>query len=585
MAARFPSFLRKKAKLSFCVFFLIIFGLVLPFSVAEAIWGIPGPGSIADAIGKAIGHIIASFILAIPTILLMVSATILSWAIDPWFIRLPYTSGGVVDIGWPIVRDLANMGIVMALVVIGLATALRLEEYQARKTLPRLILVALLINFTPVILGVIVDATNIIMNFFLAERTNAEGIWRQYLTISESIGSSLGGINFFEPFQNLAFFAKLMIIVIFDLVASIIFLLYAFLFVARRVVIWMLVIFSPIAFVAWILPATRGLWSTWWNQFIQWSIIGIFAAFFLYLGGAMIIVAAQGGFISEVPAGGGVGGLAQKYIGNTLNDVLPYLVALIFLLFGFFVALTTSAMGAKGIISTAQKGARKAGAVAGAFGVGAVRGIPAVSRTEENVRRRLEAIPVVGRAVGGVGAYEKERKDKMSQLGKPFESLPPAEIRRALQQPPITRNDRLKQARLFEVLREKGELSNAEIAYLPMAQRMNLDMNAILRRRPDWAPQIGQTIDQAVARADPEEFRKDVQADALANPEVALRIALDERIFIEMERKARSAKKRQFRNTMLTGILPPAIIATLTPRDINTLTQRATRIINDPAWQ
>jgi hypothetical protein len=562
--------------------FFVVSEIFFPLHHADAVLGILG--GIADGIGKAIGAVIAGFLTAIPGAIFGAAALILQWSIDPKFFCVgSYTKGTVVDIGWPIVRDIANMGIVMALVVIGLATALRLEEYQARKTLPRLILVALLINFTPVILGFIVDATNILMYFFLDGLMGIDAVTRVFASIHSVVISDLGNFNFFNPYQQQSFFFKIVAIWIFYILAAIIFLVYAFLFIIRRIAIWMLVILSPLAFVAWILPGTRGLWSMWWKQFLQWSIIGVFAAFFLYLGDHIMGSAASASLTCSTP--GGFGGWIVGPVITMFEQMMPYVVALLFLLFGFFVALTTSAFGAAGIISTAQKGVRKAGAAAGAFGVGAVRGIPAVSRTEENIRRRLEAIPVVGRTVGGVGAYEKERKDKMSQLGKPFESLPPAEIRRALQQPPITRDDRLKQARLFEVLREKGELSDAEMAYLPMAQRMNLDMNAILRRRPDWAPKVGQTIDQAVARADPEEFRKDVQADALANPEVALRIALDERIFIEMERKARSAKKRQFRNTMLTGILPPAIIATLTPRDINTLTQRATRIINDPAWQ
>lgn len=562
--------------------FFVVSEIFFPLHHADAVLGILG--GIADGIGKAIGAVIAGFLTAIPGAIFGVAALILQWSIDPKFINVPsYTKGAIVDIGWPIVRDIANMGIVMALVVIGLATALRLEEYQARKTLPRLILIALLINFTPVILGAIVDATNILMYFFLDGLMGIGAVTRVFASIHSVVVSDLGNFNFFNPLQQWMFVLKIMIIWIFFILAAIIFLLFAFLFIVRRIAIWMLVILSPLAFVAWILPGTRGYWSMWWNQFLQWSIIGVFAAFFLYLGDHMIGMAASGNFTGSAPEG--FGGWIVRPVITMLEQMMPYVVALIFLLLGFFIALTTSAMGAKGIISATQKGVRKAGAAAGAFGVGAVRAIPAVSRTEENVRRRLEAIPVVGRAVGGVGAYEKERKDKMSQLGKPFESLPPTEIRRALQQPPITRDDQLKQARLFEILRDKGELSDAEIAHLPMAQRMNLDINAILRRRPDWAPQVGQTIDQAVARVDPEEFRKDVQADALANPEVALRIALDERIFIEMERKARSAKKRQFRKTMLTGILPPAIIATLTPRDINTLTQRATRIINDPAWQ
>jgi len=375
-----------------------------------------------------------------------------------------------------------------------------------------------------------------------------------------------------------------MIVVIFDLVAAIIFLLFAVLFIMRRVILWMLVIFSPIAFLAWVLPNSRKLWDMWWNQFIQWSLIGFFAAFFLYLGEQVIVIAAAGGFISEIPAGGGAGGLVQKYVGNILNDVLPYLISLIFLLFGFFIALSASAFGSSAAINLAKKGTQKAGRAAGAFGVGAARGVPAVSRAEETIRRRMETMPVVGRAVGGVGAYERERTGRMDTLGKPFEKLPPAELRRALEVRPITRDDNLKRARLFDILKEKGQLHDTERAYLPMTQRMGLNINEILERRPDWAPDVGETVNAAVARMDPEEFRKNVQAEALASPEVVFALEMDDLKFREFERKGKQSKKHQ---AFITAMYSPpgALPFTPTPAQVAIMAARYTHMTTSPNWR
>src|SRR3989344_9076052 len=101
------------------LFTFILFGTFFLPQSAYAILGIFG--GVADAIGKAIGWMFVSFALAIPTAILGIASIFLGWLIDLFFIRVPYTSGGVVDIGWPVVRDLANMGIVLALVAIGLA--------------------------------------------------------------------------------------------------------------------------------------------------------------------------------------------------------------------------------------------------------------------------------------------------------------------------------------------------------------------------------------------------------------------------------------------------------------------------------
>jgi hypothetical protein len=336
--------------------FFIILGFSFPVYHTYAI-SIPGLGGIANAIGDKIGGVIAAFLTVIPASVMAVAGFILQWSIDPTFISLPsYTKGGIVDIGWPVVRDIANMGIVLALVAIGLATALRIEEYQARRTLPRLILVALLINFTPVILGVIVDFTNTIMYFFLGGLMGVEFITRIFSSIHSIVVSDLGNFPFFNPLQLGPFMAKIVIIWIFYLIVAIVFLLFAVVFIMRRIVIWMLVIFSPIAFVAWILPGTRGLWSMWWKQFTQWSIIGVSCAFFLYLGDHMIGLAASGGFMGDAPSG--LGGIILRPFITMAEQLMPYFIATLFLLFGFFIALTSSAMGSAGAINFARRGTK-----------------------------------------------------------------------------------------------------------------------------------------------------------------------------------------------------------------------------------
>jgi len=382
--------------------FFVVSEIFLPLHHADAVLGILG--GIADGIGKAIGAVIAGFLTAIPAAIFGTAALILQWTIDPKFINVPsYTKGAIVDIGWPIVRDIANMGIVMALVVIGLATALRLEEYQARKTLPRLILVALLINFTPVILGAIVDATNILMYFFLDGLAGIDAITRVFASIHSVVVSDLGNFNFFNPLQQQLFMFKIMAIWIFYTLAAIIFYLFAFLFIARRIVIWMLVIFSPLAFVAWILPGTRRYWSMWWNQFLQWSIIGVFAAFFLYLGDHMIGMAASGNFTGSAPEG--FGGWIVRPAITMLEQMMPYVVALLFLLFGFFVALTTSAFGSAATLNFAKK----AYAGAGKFVGGQTAGRFLATETGKKWAERLES---TGLLTPSRQALEKFREAK-----------------------------------------------------------------------------------------------------------------------------------------------------------------------------
>ena len=93
------------------------------------------------------------------------AGNIFLWTLE--FIKtISYTKSPAVNTGWPIVRDLANMIIVLGFVVIGIATALRIREYEAKQLLAKLIVIALLVNFSLLLCGIIIDGTNIVMTSF-----------------------------------------------------------------------------------------------------------------------------------------------------------------------------------------------------------------------------------------------------------------------------------------------------------------------------------------------------------------------------------------------------------------------------------
>src|SRR3989344_580545 len=80
--------------------------------------------------------------------------------------------GSVLQIGRDFTLKIANMLLLVILSFIGLATTLRLQSYQLQKTLPALLLVALLINFSGLFVGFVVDSANLVINIFMKELTN-----------------------------------------------------------------------------------------------------------------------------------------------------------------------------------------------------------------------------------------------------------------------------------------------------------------------------------------------------------------------------------------------------------------------------
>jgi len=367
------------------------------------------PALIASSIAQVFFFIPVAASLA----LFGVAELLLRFVLSPDFISVSYTTNDFVTLGWTLTRDFANIFFIIFLVIIGLATALRLGEYQWQKTLPLLIGIALLINFTPVILGLIVDASNIIMNFFVSGIAK-EGLFVPRIQIYlMSVVKQISEADFADPGSFFAIIAQPLAYIIFNTMAAIIYFLFAALFIFRYIALWTLVILSPIAFLCYILPHTREIFSLWRNQFIQWCIIGIAAAFILYLSDHLLYIIMEKGtdFVAE--------GTQEGW--GLLNALIPYYVVLAFLIFGFFGALSTSAMGATAIISVAQKGVKTAGKwTAKKGGRGIEKGLK-IPKGAERLGRWAAGRKIFGVAATPLIGYAKRRREETK---KGLEGLP-----------------------------------------------------------------------------------------------------------------------------------------------------------------
>jgi len=269
------------------------------------------------------------------------SGSFLNWVLSPNFISLSYTNPGgpnanpIIETGLGVTQGFVNMLLVLILVYIAIATILRLAGHETKKLLITFIIVALLVNFAPVICGLIVDASNIVMNFFIQDlKADAFG---------KAMGSKVDQISFeFDEsltMTNYKYILQLAIMVPFLLILGNILFLFAIIFILRYLVIWLLVILSPLAFACYILPTTRKYFDKWWEQFFNWSIIGITCGFFLYL--ALLLVV-------NIPTAINPPNTEE---GTLFNAILPYFVSVIFLGLGMVFGLQTSAMGASTVVS------------------------------------------------------------------------------------------------------------------------------------------------------------------------------------------------------------------------------------------
>lgn len=316
---------------------------------------------------------------------LSTSNAIFSWVASPNFVRVPYTHfpNVVVDAGWTVVRDFTNLLFILVIVAIGIATALRIREYEVKKTLPRLILIAILINFTPTICGVIIDASNILMNFFFTAGTAGYSSMLNFVQAAGNILANAGRnvLHNWTNFFNGVFFFQILFVIAFNLIASFILLFFAVLLILRHIALWILVILAPLGFFSYILPATRRIWHMWWHQFIQWCFVGVGGAFFIYL--AQLLMQRGSDYLGN-PGAVFAGG--QVTLSNQITVILTFSVPLILLLTGAFVTMSTSAAGAGAIVKLVRTQGRKVASV----------GWKAISKTAKETGKG------VGRKIGGV---------------------------------------------------------------------------------------------------------------------------------------------------------------------------------------
>lgn len=423
-----PIFNPKTKETGFFLTSLVIFAIVavastIALSMAAQLIGAKIEELLGE-IGMGVLKGLVWFFYYISASLVGLTGNILSSVLSSDFIRRSITKESVVVEGWKIVRNLANMFIVLGFVVVGIATILRIREYEAQKTLLPLILIAILINFSAVFCGLIIDASNITMNYFLTGGGGAGGI---VTPITESLTSDANrqieeliddvDTRFWE------LIATYVGLTIFNTIAMIVFLILALILLARQAILMCLVILAPLAFFCWIFKATKKIWSKWWENFVKWCFIGVGTIFFVYLAAFII----SKGLFVDPGAGGGGGGPVQ-----TLG-FLGFLVPIIFLLVGLKITLGSSAMGATAVLGLATGAA---GFVAGKMAGGAKALGKTVAESESGrkissgVGRLMEKTGI--RAPGKTAQEEQKRsKEYLDKAEARYATNPDAVIKAA----------------------------------------------------------------------------------------------------------------------------------------------------------
>jgi hypothetical protein len=312
-----------------------------------------------------------------------------------------------VQKGWAAARDIANLFFIVILIYIAFAIILRLQKMDAKKLLFKVITIAIIINFSLMIGGMIIDFSQVLFRFFvfgglkegvsfstgLANSVRLQDYWS---AAKENLGSdsSLNEETLSFGNQVLVRITQALTKATLMSIAALAFGALAITLVVRNIWLWVLLILAPIAWFVSIVPLGElsSLGKKWWSNFIKWVLIAPVMGFFIYL---VLMMGSTKVKLINTTVESGSDVFSKQF---NLSNILQFIVV-IGLMVGSLMAgqsLGSSAAGsALGMVNKAKKGTQKW------MGRKAMQSPPA--RGVGNVLMGMGNIPLIGGAFKRAG--------------------------------------------------------------------------------------------------------------------------------------------------------------------------------------
>lgn len=344
---------------------------------------------------------------------------------------IEYGIGAVVEGTWGTVRDIFNLTFIFGLVYIGFQIILGINESSAKRTIPLLIVAALLVNFSLFVVKFIVDFANLtalqIYNLFGVAKALGEG----KEVVGEAAGGAIDVLGTFGPSISLAFintigvtsllshgpgadtaegvpmFYTFGMIVVF-LVLIYVFFAAAILITIRFAALTFYMIFSPIMFLGWVFPGMKKYSDQFWHGLFGQAFFAPALLFMLYITYQLSAGLAGDGLNRE-------GGAAFENKADALDfaQFVPYLILIVvFLMASLIVAKKMANQGASMVgkvndwaLGKASGLARGGGNVAlGGAGWASYKTMDKMAQSENGTARAM------GRTLTFLGARDKAEK-------------------------------------------------------------------------------------------------------------------------------------------------------------------------------
>jgi hypothetical protein len=354
----------------------------------ELIWS---PGV---ELGKGLLTLVSDVILWAAGLFLMMTGFLMNLTIKITIEQMSdFVKNEGVRAAWTVIRDVANIGFIFGIVYIAISTILRVGGQTAKELLGKLIMMAILINFSFFFTGVIIDTSNILTLTLYEEIKKINNDYSVTLEDEEEDSRNLGeiiegegGMDFLTVGISGAFMQELRLtsffkgvsediggtegetetpdyksIVILSIFAVImigilgfIFLVVSLLLLIRLIALVILMVLSPIAYLGWALPATKGYSDKWWTAL--WNQV-LFAPAYMLMTLVVLVIISNEKWKEAMAKGNASGGGFESLLTDFADIaylVVNYIVIVGLVIASVVIAVQTSEKSG-GVIAAAAK--------------------------------------------------------------------------------------------------------------------------------------------------------------------------------------------------------------------------------------
>lgn len=353
-----------------------------------------------------------------------------------------------IKTAWITIRDIVNLFFIFILLYIAIATILQLSSYGIKDLLVRVIIIALLVNFSLLATKVIIDASNVLAVEFYQkidpsvvndENLGISGIFVQGLKLStvyksyDTVNPNEQGVKGVPQYTImgviLGTFGGILVI----LVASFILFAFGLMFIMRTVSLLFLIILSPLAFLAMALPAMKSLANEWWNKLFKWSFFAPASLFMIYVVAKII---STNSLLEATGATAGEGLLDSIFTGKDVNIIVYYIILIGLMIGSLIIAQRIGAVGSETMMKWGKDAKKWGQGYAGKIskrGAGylAEKSIDEKSwinrKTGGKFAKTLNIMPGATRGLARVSSWrEQQIKEKEKKYAKTYGSYSPA---------------------------------------------------------------------------------------------------------------------------------------------------------------